>query len=139
MKLLDCIKAHQGGFDIGDYTFDSGIYFECDSNETLPINADSYDYCMRWLAENIEVYRFEPEWFTICHITEFIIENRQVFDELLNKIHVAQWQPKNYKQYTEEDEEFYDMYIEPLEGLISGNYSDHDYDAWTEIIKKYKK
>ena len=137
LKLIEAVEIHNGGFDIADDVFDSGVYFDCN---IVPVkDEDAYEKVMRWIGENVEVVKFQTEGFTICKITDFIIKNRAVFDEFFNQVHIEEYQPRNFKELTDDDEEFYDIYITPFEGLIVGSYSDRDYELLLTIIEKYSK
>lgn len=136
--LLDAIKFVGDGFDIGDDIFDWGNYFECYSD--IKDCKDAYDKVQYVLAKNIEFVKYQKDWYSTCKITQFIEKYIDMFNDFLNEVWREEYQPRYFeKQYTSDDEEFYDIYLESMfSGLINGNYSESDYELLLKLMYKYK-
>lgn len=123
MKLIELLRVMDDGFDVADDLFDMGVYFYASDN-----CGDYYDRVMLFFAQNIEVVKFQKDWYTICKIAEFIEANREAFDNFMNEVYNDAWQPQNRPKYTIDDEEWYDLYIDCFLNLVNGNFSESDYE-----------
>ena len=134
--LLDYVREQQGGFDISDDVFDFVNYFECYAD--FADCEDGYDKVMYLFGSNIKVLKFQPDWYSICNITEFIETNIDAFNEFLNQVYREEYQPQNFdRQYTSNDEEFYDIYIEMFGYLLNGSFTDSEYNLLYNILKSH--
>ena len=88
---------------------------------------------------NIKVEKVQPKWYTVCHVAEFIDENREAFDKFMNEENREGYRPKDYPKHqnpTIDDELFYDIYLPTFESLVVGNYTDDDYKKLFEYLTK---
>lgn len=124
------------GFDIADDIFDWGNYFEC--GESLEKSEDYYDKLMVLFALNIEVVKYQENWYTICKVAEFISKHSKAFTKFMNENNREDYQPKNYKgeKITLDNDLFYDLYIMTFESLINGNYCESQYKELYELLTK---
>ena len=130
-----------GGFDIGDVVWDFGTYFECEQAPSKEM--DGYDKLMYIFGANIELVKYQKDWYSTCRIDAFIRANLKVFDKFLNEVMQEDYTPKGFaKKWGREQllnsEDFFDIYITPFEHLINGNFSTDDYDRFVQIIKENK-
>lgn len=124
------------GLDIADDTYDIGIYFDC--ARSWKEAKDGYDKFMLLLGCNILVKKYNPDWYTVCYISEFMWDNRDIFDPFFNENNREGYRPMDYKDLNpEKDSGFYEAYIQPFESLLSGGYSDEDYQTlYDAFVKK---
>ena len=88
---------------------------------------------------NIKVVKPQPQWYTVCKVSEFIDNNRKAFDKLMNEVNRDGFRPKDYDHFIEKDDKeelFYDVYMRTFENLIIGNYSDNDYKKLVKYLLK---
>lgn len=140
MKLKTMIKQLDDGFDIGDNIWDFGNYF----GYTLGSD-DYYDKVLDFMASKIDLLKYQPNWYSICDITGFIVKYQDKFDEFLNEVYREEYTPahicKKYgiEKIKADDELFYDVYIEGLfGGLINGSFSEDNYKRLYAILKEKK-
>lgn len=131
MKLTkeDCLDITGEDWDWG-----TAMCINLDSND----ETDGYNNLMKLICMNIDVIKYQPDWYTITTIEDFMWDNKDVFEPWFNKNNRMGYRPKDYKHIDpKEDSGFYEAYMEPLESLICGNYSDSDYhDLYKKLIKK---
>lgn len=127
--------------DIADNIFDWVNCFELCELETSANNSnidDDYNNVLLWLADNIKVVETNSVYI-ICNISEFLEQEKAIFNEFLNIVYKEQYQPQNMEPIESESEEFYDYYLEGLFGdLINGNFSDKDYSILWRIICEHR-
>ena len=79
---------------------------------------------------NIKVKKYQPKWYTVCYVSKFIDENRAAFDKFMNERNREGYRPKDFKgkiDIDDDEELFYEVYMQTFENLIIGNYCDSDY------------
>lgn len=130
MTLYEII-SFSGGFDICDEDWDWGIYFDFtkDSN-------DSYDKCMEFMAKNIEVIKLKKDWYSPCKVAEFIGNNLEAFKKFFNEENREGYRPMDYENADDRasDDGFFEAYMEGMESLIAGNYTDSDYEKLLKYL-----
>jgi len=136
ITLYEAIHHYGKDQDIADTIFDFAVYFSC-AKSWEKCRDDDYEKCMLLFALNIKVESINQD-YTICKITDFIEEHRKEFDDFFNEVHKEQWQPRNMKAISCDDEEYYDFYIMCFESLVAGNYGEKDYTRLYEILTKGK-
>ena len=121
-KLINYCK--QGyGLDICDDTWDWGNYFEVDGESN-----DYYDKVMQFFAMGIEVLKYDPTWFTVCDVAEFILKHKSAFDVFMNEVNADDFKPCNNEELCSVDDYvMFEVYIATFQELINGNYSEEDY------------
>lgn len=137
MKTLkEAINFIGSGFDIGDETFDYGIYYDYD------VNSESYyDRVLDFMAEKIEFVKYQKDWYSTCKITEFMESYQKQFDKFLNEVYCEEYTPQficnKYKidKITSDDELFCDVYIELFDNLIKGSFGEKAYKRLFELLK----
>lgn len=133
--------ASQKSRDIADNIFDWVNCFEVAELETSANKNNIDDDCnnvLLWFADNIETTSNDSDYIH-CNITEFIEENRAIFDEFLNQVYREEYQPQNIDKIESDSEEFYDYYLEDVfGGLINGTFSDSDYSLLWRIICNHR-
>lgn len=130
--------AGGNGLDIEDYTFDFLNYFEC--YKTFKECNDYYDKLMLVFGLNIKV-ESGRDGFACCHISEFLREHHHTFKNFMIWAYREDslFNPKNWeKDYTIDDEEFYDTYLDTFKDLINGNFSDTHYKNLYEMLVEAK-
>lgn len=121
MKLTSCYD-----YDIADEISDFYNCFVVNENEGD--NNDSYDRLMDLFASSIEAVKVCKNGAMLVKLTEYINEHIEAFNKFMNEENKDCYKPKNYiKQFTIDDEGFYDLYINTMASLINGNYCDKDY------------
>lgn len=119
MTLYELVKQ-DGGLDIGDNIYDWGNYFDFSDDD-----CDDYDRCMVEMAKRIEVVNVNPNWFTTCKITQFLLDNEDVITEFIDSFYDDEYKPQ--EEIEAESEEFYDYYFDLFTTLINGGWSDNEY------------
>lgn len=137
-KTLKQAIIEYGECDIADNVFDFLVFFGIDT-EKKESEMDYYDKVINWFADNIEFERVD--WWSngqqiTCKISAFIDNNRAIFENFLNQVYQPQYQPQNNDYIESESDEFYDFYMEMFEGLVSGNFSEKDYEILFDIIAR---
>jgi len=138
-QIMTLHQAHQMGEnrDIADNVFDWVNCFEFSEPKTSANDNnidDNYNNVMLWIADNVQATAGDRNYIN-CNITEFIEENRAIFDAFLNVVYKDEYQPQNMEKIEPESEEFFDYYLEgAFAGLINGNFSDEDYTTLWRII-----
>jgi len=123
-----------GERDITDEIFDYLNYFDCSIDKNKD-DLDAYDKVMLWLGESIEAIRGDKD-VIVCKISQFIDDNRTIFDKFLNQVYKEQYQPRNMERIESESEEFYDYYMVMFSDLINGNFAESDYEKLLKIINQ---
>lgn len=137
MKLKTMIKQIQDGFDIGDNTFDYGVYFGYSFNSN-----DYFDKTLELIASKMDLIKYQPNWYSICDITGFIDKNREVLDEFMSMVYRDEYTPKyicekeGIEKIDTDTEEFCDIYIDLLfNDIVIGNLTDSDYKILYDLLK----
>ena len=135
MKLQEMLQLKGDGFDISDDDWDWGTYIEAYSPEDV---YDSYDRFMVYLAENIEIVKFNENWYSPCKVAQFIVEHQAAFRQFFNEENREGYRPKDYKEADDPtvDEGFYEVYLCGLESLMVGNYTEEDYSKLLKLLTK---
>ena len=129
VSLYEAIMRQNGeGFDICDNVWDWGIYIGCPKSFE-EAGDDWYDKCMLLFCLNIRCKKVQPKWYSICLVSQFIKENIEVFRTFFNERNREGFRPSDYKHADDDTEDagFFEAYMEPMESLIAGNYSESDY------------
>ena len=116
------------GLDICDDIWDWGIYLGCErSFENC--KDDYYDKCMLLFALNFTCTKVCETGYSTCLVSKFIHDNIDVFREFFNEENREGYRPMDYDNADdwESDDGFYEAYMQPMESLIAGNYTDSDY------------
>lgn len=123
MTLFELIELSDG-LDIGDNTWDWGIYFDFTKDSD-----DPYDQCMEFMAKHIEVVKVNKDWYSPCKVCEFVVEYQKAFERFFNEENREGYRPKDYEKGNDPtvDEGFFEAYMAGVESLIAGNYCDSDY------------
>lgn len=124
------------GCDVSDTVWDWGTFFSCAKN--WEACNDAYDRFCLLLALNVDVIGpYQEDWYTACDWGKFMWDNNDVFGPWFNKHNREGYRPKDYKGLDpKKDTGFYEAYMQPLESLLCGNYSEESYD---ELFKKLSK
>jgi len=138
IRLYDAAMQTQG-LDICDDTFDWGTFFCCEENWEQC--KDYYDKFMLLLALNIKCVTIRNDWYSPCLVKEFIMENISVFKKFFNENNREGYRPQDYENADDgdADEGFFEAYMEPMESLLVGNYSEDDYKELYEQLTKEVK
>lgn len=120
--------------DIADTIFDfySNICYSEKSTE-------DYDKCMSLFCELIMVEQVVPARhgnvsYIICRITDFVEKYKEVFRDSMNECYREGCRPCDWgEDYTPDDEDFYDTYLNFFEIVITGNLPE---SAYGEIYNK---
>ena len=112
--------------DIADDTWDWGVYFESSNSKN---ECEDYYYLLMWyFANNIQIIKYQENWFSICKVSEFIFNNINVFDKFMNEENCVEFKPNEYEKIESIDDELMvDIYLPTLENLMIGNYSENGY------------
>jgi len=130
------------GFDIADNTYDWINYFEC-PKDWDKCN-DYYDKLMLLFALNIECVRCTKSNIGVCKVCEFIVENIKAFEKFLNETYREEYQPqyllaKGHKvNDPNEDDWFYDIYLDAFKHLCNGNFSESKYEKLFNYLTEEK-
>ena len=125
------------GFDIADDIWDWGNYFETPRNFKECKN-DYYNLLMWHFANNIEIVKYQQDWYSICKVSEFIYKNIKAFNQFMNEENRDDYRPNEYEEIESVDDGLMvDIYLPTFENLINGNYSDDDYKKLCEYLIKY--
>ena len=118
--------------DIGDDVYDWGVNFACyvDKGKCK----DYYNKLMRMFATQIECDKYRPNWYSHCFVSKYIKEHIDVFRTFLNEENREGFKPENYNNTENDDEQFFDIYMTSMEQLISGNYSDKQYEKLYKML-----
>ena len=133
-------EVNQDGFDICDNDWDWGTYFGCEMSWEKC--RDFYEKCMLLFALNIKCIIFNDNWYSPCLVKEFIWENKEVFTKFFNEENKEDYRPMDYEGHELDpnvDDGFYEAYMEPMESLIEGNYSERQYKKLFEMLTKEVK
>jgi len=99
---------------------------------------DDFDAVLDWIASSLEVVSVGGS-FVVCKVSQFIDQNRSIFDTFLNLIYKTEYQPQNMEKITADSEEFYDYYLRAFADIINGNISDEEYALLKCLIFDPKK
>lgn len=136
-KLKDALTSVGDGFDITDTIFDWGEYLEYPYEDLY--SSDAYSKVMKLLADNIDFVEYREDGYSPCKVAEFIEKNIDKFNQFLNVVYNEEFKPQNFeKQYTVNDEEFYDIYMDMMSELIRGDFEDEDYQLLLDIFNGKK-
>lgn len=117
----------QSDFDICDNVWDWGVNVGCCDN--LEKCGDYYDKFMLLFCLNVICTKYQPKWYSCCNVVDFIEQNRKAIDKFLNEENLEDYQPQNYEELNcDEDSGYFEVYMESLEQLINGNYSERQYE-----------
>ncbi len=85
---------------------------------------------------NIKCVKYQPKWYSVCNVSAFINDNREAFDKFMNEMNREGYRPKDYDEplVWDDDDEFYDVYMETFRNLVNGNYCDYQYKALVEYL-----
>lgn len=124
------------GFDISDDVFDWGNYFHCpkDWNHCK----DYYDKVLLLIGLNLKVLYVNFDWYTTCNVTGFIEENIKAINKFMNENYNEGYRPMDFeKQYTRDDEEFYEVYFERFfTHVLNGGFCETEYeDLYKKLIE----
>ena len=128
-KILDgeCI-------DITGQIFDWGIAFGCSTS--LEKCTDYYDRIQFLFGCNIKLIKLVPNWYTQTTIENFIFEHRKVFEKFMEETYKEEY-IYDWSTIQNESEEFYDVFLDLMQGLICGNFSEEDYELlWNLFMKE---
>ena len=128
-KILDgeCI-------DITGQIFDWGIAFECSTS--LEKCADYYDKIQFLFGCNIKLIKLVPNWYTQTTVENFIFEHRKVFEKFMEKTYKEEY-IYDWSTIQNESEEFYDIFLDLMQGLICGNFSEEEYELlWNLFMEE---
>ena len=131
-----CQIAGKDGLDICDEIWDWGIYLDC-GYKYIDDATEWYDKCMMLFALNFKVIKYDPEWYTVCNVAEFIHNNINVFIQFFNEENQDEYKPKNYDESIldyKKNEGFYDIFMQSMECLIAGGYGESDYKKLYELL-----
>lgn len=137
MKLTneDCL-------DITDEDWDWGIAMcvNLDKDAEEGEEPDWYDRFMKVICMNINVIKYQPDYYTITDIAKFMWDNKDIFEPWFNENNGEGYRPKDYPELEPNaDTGFYEAYMEPMECLIAGNYSDEDYKELYRLFEAKSK
>lgn len=116
--------------DICDDVYDWAVNFSCIVNKSDCL--DYYDKLMRLFATKIECNKYRPNGYTNCFVSQFIKDNMFVFTSFLNEENREYCRPKDYDDI--DDDVFYDIYMQSIEQLITGGYSDRQYEVLYKML-----
>lgn len=120
-------------FDICDDIFDYVIAFGVPYDNELN---DYYDKVLNYMAHNITCIKGGGT-FKTCKISEFMDTHRKAFDKWMNNNYYESWQPQNREIATIDDEEFYDIYIDLFNSIVTGNLSESEYqELYNNLIEE---
>ncbi|MGN1337359.1 MAG: hypothetical protein ACI4WW_02675 [Candidatus Coprovivens sp.] len=131
---IDCL-------DICDDIWDWGVGF-CIPNIENKNDFDYYDKFIMLLAHNIEIIKYQKNWYSQCNITKFIMENLKAFTQFMEEENIDEYNPSKYlenedeKDITDDNSIIIDVYLPTLESLIIGNYSNSDYEKIYNYLKR---
>lgn len=114
--------------DICDDDWDWGICVQCEDN--FEQCHDYYDKFMLLFCLNVVCLKFNREWYSPCKVCDFIEQNRKAFDKFLNEENRESCRPMDFtsKLCCDEDNGYYEIYMQSLEQLIAGQYSERQYE-----------
>ena len=137
-SLWQLIATINTDLDICDRDWDMGVAFWTEKDPLHDKEADGYDKLMFIIAANTIYDEYRKDWYTPVNLGTFMWENRDIFDPFFNKNNRAGYRPKDYDELDPEaDTGFFEAYMQPLESLIVGNYSDRAYEELADkFIKK---
>lgn len=138
MKLIEFMEFSDNyGFDITDDIWDWGNYFETPRNFKECEN-DYYNLLMWHFANNIEIVKYQEDWYSICKVSEFIYKNIKAFNKFMNEENREGYRPNEYEEIESADDGLMvDIYLPTFENLINGNYSDDGYKKICEYLINY--
>lgn len=124
------------GSDICDKDWDWGIFLSCPDENDVEKLDDAYDKFCLLLCLNLECEGIRPDWYTPCNVCEFIEAHRKTFDSFLEKENREGYRPSDYPKplKANEDEGYFEVYMESMENLIAGNYCDSDYEELVQML-----
>ena len=134
--------AGSDGCDICDDIYDWGTYLGCP--ESWEKCTDYYDRCMLLFALNLRCDKYNESGYSVCHVTEFLWENREPFERFMNEENRRDYTPRYWQKQGEtidpkEDGLFYDVYMTTFESLLIGNYSEPDYQKLYKYLTEWDK
>ena len=126
MTLYEMMKLKGEGFDVSDNTWDWGTYIGYVEDED---DLDYYDKFTLYLTKNVEIERYNDDWYSPCKVCEFIVAHQDAFRKFFNEENREGYRPMDYENGDDStiDEGFYEAYMMGLESLLVGNYSESDY------------
>lgn len=129
-KILDgeCI-------DITGQIFDWGIAFGCSTS--LDKCTDYYDKIQFLFGCNIKLIKLVPNWYTQTTVENFIFEHRKVFEKFMEKTYKEEY-IYDWSTIKNESEEFYDVFLDLIQGLICGNFAEEDYEILWNLFMEEK-
>lgn len=137
-SLYEALVAERmDGCDICDVDWDWGIYLGIpDGAKSIDSCEDGYDKFCFILCLNLKTKGIQPEWYTPCNVCGFIEEHRATFEEFFNEKNREGYRPSDYEGPLKPDEDkgYYEAFMEPMESLIAGNYSESDYDELVTML-----
>lgn len=130
MTLYELVNF-AGGFDICDDDFDWGIYFDFSDGSN-----DAYDQFMITIAKQIEVIKLKQDQYSPCKVADFIVKNLDAFKKFFNEENREGYRPMDYENADNNtvDEGFFEAYMQGMESLIAGNYTDDDYKKLLKLL-----
>lgn len=130
MSFYDAMRVFKlDGCDITDPVWDWGVYLAKPEALSLKSARDPYDKFLLILALNLQFDQYVPDWYSPCRVCEFIEANRQAFDKFLDEENQEGCRPSDYSEplRSNEDEGYFEVYMQSMEGLIAGQYSEGGY------------
>ena len=129
-------SAGMDGCDICDVDWDWGIYLGVPEAGSLDECEDSYDKLMLLFCLNIRCKEVRPDWYSPCYVAAFVEENRAAFDKFLEEENREGYRPSDYDAplKADEDEGYYEVYMQSMECLIAGNYCESDYEKLVRYL-----
>ena len=124
------VASNMDGCDICDNDWEWGIYLGIPEAKSVDKCEDGYDKLCLLLVLNLNTTGIKRDWYTPCDVCAFVEKNRKAFDKFLEEENREGCRPSDYdhKLRANKDDGYYEVYMESLEQLIAGNYSDGNYD-----------
>lgn len=132
-----CKYNNLDGADICDTDWDWGIYLGFPENaDSLEECEDGYDRFCLMLALNLKCKNLRQNWYTPCNVCGFIEAHRQTFEDFFNRKNREGYRPSDYEGplKADEDDGYYEAFMQPLESMLAGNYCDEDYEELVKMI-----
>lgn len=130
-----CAHEHIDGADICDNDWDWGIFLSVPEAKTLDECEDAYDKFCLLLALNLRCKGINREWYTACDVCGFIEANRKVFEKFFNEENREGYRPMDYDNpQPDEDEGYFEAFMQPMESLIAGNYCESNYQRLVDEL-----
>lgn len=132
-----CKFAGMDGADISDRDWDWGIFLGIPEAETIKECEDGYDRFCLLLALNLHCEGIVRDWYTPCDVCAFIEAHRKTFERFFNEENREGYRPMDYNSpKATEDKGYYEAFMQPMESLIAGNYTDEDYEKLVNLLLK---